>query len=612
MSRYLPDRYEPMPDEFLRSGATLPDVVRRISRNQNWIWANHGAVFAACGHEPSTAQTPSITGGGGSVVASYFAAPLRSATGSGNVRVRAIVAVTGTLTTIQGYVNLWQLLPGESAVSVARTHVDSGSCVGSGEYTVSFTARVVCGQDPARFAIGISTASSNTAILTLLSATVTWDPNPTIIGGETVADPWFAISQSFVAPDRALSAALLRAVSNRTLRLMAENPRPLFSHSYLWPRLSLTASSVSSQRLAVYSLRHDGLTGTQRIRMSLRLIVTGQATSPWVDVIANGVGIGSFVLTGATPTLVNGAYVAEAEANLSVPGSIPSGDVKLEVRVGCLSTSAPNVNYTLNVGITLASCTVWQDARTATDLGLPGSDTVPTAYVPLDDAACASGRSIVAQDNLFGARAGMYYLVKNMIWLAANRTAHVLIADWLHRTQSAGWSGAGDGYYRNQTLVSTNGQQYPAGGDVVPWTSAANPTNAATVASGGQHYPGIVLARHDCRPLNGGRVGVLARPEILAMPGSSPTNETFTALWADIGAVGSGANLGTVSTAPDNVVGGFLRLPTGSVKPTAGQDLRIRGTMQNDMSDSDGRIIALHSLYAYEEPLTQANLDALP
>jgi hypothetical protein len=48
------------------------------------------------------------------------------------------------------------------------------------------------------------------------------------------------------------------------------------------------------------------------------------------------------------------------------------------------------------------------------------------------------------------------------------------------------------------------------------------------------------------------------------------------------------------------------------VKPTAGQDLRIRGTMQNDMSDSDGRIIALHSLYAYEEPLTQSDLDALP
>jgi hypothetical protein len=626
MSRYLPDRYEPIPDELLRSGANLWDVTRRINRNQNWIWANQGAVFAAWGQEPLGAQEPVLTGAGQSLIAGRFAAPLLAGCATDRVRVTALVSVSGTTTVIDGRVRLYQLFPGETEVSSA-THYDETPVTSSGTSRRTFSARVVSGQNPARFAVGLATGATNTATITLISVHVEWDRDPvalTAARGETVEN-WTAISQSFAAPDRAASAAFLRALSNRTLGLLARSPRLLYSHCFLWPRVSSTTVGWAAE--ARYPVPRDfslfnpqWFVSTVRLRYTVRVLVTGQnATSTvsarYSSTNAGGTPIEDFEVLGTTSatTLVNGAYVREQELTgvVEVNAYRISQGGSLGVQASVATAAVAGPAYVSAVGVAILGVTISVEPPLATELGLPGADTVPASYVPLDDAACAPGRSVLAQDDRFGVRAGPYYLVRNLIWLAANRTGVTLVADWLHRTQSAGWSGAGDGYYRNQTLVSTNGQQYPAGGDVVPWTSAANPTNAATVASGGQHYPGIVLATMDCRPLNGGRVGVLARPEILAMPGASPTNETFTALWADIGAVGSGANLGTVSTAPANIVGGFLRLPTGSVKPTAGQDLRIRGTMQNDTSDSDGRIIALHSLYAYEEPLTQADLDAL-
>jgi hypothetical protein len=630
MSRYLPDRYEPIPDELLRSGANLWDVTRRISRNQNWLWANLGATFAAWGGEPLASQTAVVSTGSARLELARQAAPLRSMTGSEYLRVRCFYSVDN-FAIVDARLVLYQLLPGETnptpgTPSDSLTLDDPTASFAPAQGFATATARVRCGSDPLRLVVRIETGASHSATLTIHSVSILWEPLAAggQVGGET-AEAWMAISQGFAAPDRTASAVFLRALSNRTLGLVAARPAPILSHSFMWNRGSVVTSGAD-HTLGRYAIVMDRLSSSGTVSVTVRYLVAGQnaRVTPWVDRVHGSFNrftgdwnVSKTRYTGslsAAPTLINGAYVAEFEQTISVPYTSAVTSTQFAyLDVGAIVTTGSGASaYAAPVGVVLLSVNATQALPTAADLALPGADTVPTAYVPLDDAACAPGRSVLAQDDRFGARAGPYYLVRNLIWLAANRGACTLIADWLHRTQSAGWSGAGDGYYRNQTLVSTNGQQYPAGGDVVPWTSAANPTNAATVASGGQHYPGIVLAKMDCRPLNGGRVGVLARPEILAMPGSSPTNEVFTALWADIGAAGSGANLGTVSTAPGNIVGGFLRLPTGSVKPTAGQDLRIRGTMQNDTSDSDGRIIALHSLYAYEEPLTQANLDALP
>jgi hypothetical protein len=629
MSRYLPDRYEPLPDEFLHSGASLSDVVRRISRNQNWLWANLGATFAAWGAEPLASQTAVVSTGNARLELARQAAPLRSMTGSEYLRVRCFYSVDN-FAIVDARLVLYQLLPGETdptpgTPSDSITLDDPTASFAPAQGFATATARVRSGSDPLRLVVRIETGSSHSASLTIQSVSILWEPLAAgaKVGGET-AEAWMAISQGFATPDRAASAVFLRALSNRTLGLVAARPAPILSHSFMWNRGSV-ATSGADHTLGRYAIVMDRLSSSGTVSVTVRYLVAGQnaRVTPWVDRVHGSFNrftgdwnVSTTRYSGslsAAPTLVNGAYVAEFEQTISVPYTSAVTSTQFAyLDVGAIVTTGSGASaYATPVGVVLLSVNATQALPTAADLALPGADTVPAAYVPLDDAACAPGRSVLAQDDRFGARAGPYYLVRNLIWLAANRGACTLIADWLHRTQSAGWSGVGDGYYRNETLVSTTGTQYPSAGSTqIPWTSVANPTSPALFPSGHQ-FAGSVLAKHDCRPLNGGRVGILARPEILAMPGADPTNETFTALWADVGGA-SGANLGTVSTAPGNVVGGFLRLPTGSVKPTAGQDLRIRGTMQNDMTNAAGRIIALHSLYAAEEPLTQADLDALP
>lgn len=304
MARYLPTNYEPIPDALLWSGADLIDVTRRIARNQNWIWANHGAVFAAFGQEPMTAQEPTVTGSA-TLDCAYFACPNRSATGSDSVRVAGYVTTTGA-GVFESRVRLYQLLPGETAPTADTPYDDSAAINTIGaDLFFDFDARIRSGSDPLRFVLRL-VGVSGTPVTKLLSCTVTWKRNPASVLGETVA-PWQAISQSYVAADKPVSAALLRAISNRTLKLLAENPRPIFTHSFIWPRRSTT--STGSTRVALYTVRHDGLTTNPKLAGSIRYLVSGQNAVVDFTVKANGSTL--FQSNPHSPTLVNGAYVAE-------------------------------------------------------------------------------------------------------------------------------------------------------------------------------------------------------------------------------------------------------------------------------------------------------------
>jgi hypothetical protein len=607
-------------------------VARRISRNQNWIWANHGAVFACFGQEPHGAYPgdgvsgPGVTGGPQYLAVAYFACPNRSATGSDSVRVCGYVKTSGA--SINARVVLHQLLPGQT-VATPDTPVDFSAPITTigADIFFDFTARVRSGSDPLRFDLALLSEPGSVGTIQIQTVTVTWARNPASVLGETVA-AWEALSQGYVQPDRPVSAALLRAISNQTLKLVADNPRPIFTHSFIWPRIS-TAAVGAETRVALYTLRHDGLTTDPRLRLAIVELLTGQNAARTLRVYMNGVlwyehpGIG-------LPQLVSGAYttmdVAWSGGNYT---SSPGGDVKVEITLQCTGAAVGAPSYSSHVGNALLGVTLWQAPRDATTLALPGSETVPAAYQPLDDNAVAPGRSVVAQNDRLGRRAGLYYLVRNLIWLAANRTAHTLIADWTHRTQTGGWGSlmvsaspaTGDGYYRNQTLFPkdrfTNGEASPLNRDVVPWADRADPTNTYQISAGGHHYAGDVLGRFCCRPLNGGKVAAILRPDVLY-----PTAEVLLGGSEDALLRGYfGATKGLeCEPRSENLVGGFLSAQPLGPKPSAGDVLSFRADRRTTpawWTDQRtwgvvGQQIALLSGYVYEAPLTQDDLDALP
>jgi hypothetical protein len=622
MGRYLPRDYEPIPDATLRPGADLVDVVRRIARNQNWIWANHAAAIAAFGHEPMASKAPSVVGVEARDVA-YFAAPLRSATGSDRVQVAAYVAVSGILTNSTWTLRLYQLLPGESAPTAVTPYDDYDA---SGNTIFTFAARIRTGADPLRCVLRL--IGRGTATVALETATVTWDWTHTNVQGET-AGAWTAISQSYVVSDRSVDAALLRAVSNRTLGLVAQNPRPLYAHSFLWPRASASGTIV-----AKYLVRAPQLQPSKWATVRARMLVAGQNAVWRIDARAYAAGgaPGAWVPGGNSPatTSQNGAYLSEqlTEIRLQLSAAAHTIVELAAVRV----TLASNADaYVGEIGCAVLGCSITQDAPSAVDLGLPGAETIPLAYQPLDDLACAPRSAVVAQNDRIGRRAGLSYLVKNLIWLAANRSAHTLVADWMHRTQHAGHgtNTAGDELYRNTTVFPYNAQMVgtwhaaPGWFPGTPgWADRTNPTNAneldasASPGGAGHHYPGDALMKMPGMPLTGGKIGGYVRTEVQFVPGSpSPTAKLGALLKLDIfGLSDPLERLRDVHLADTTRPGPItewatLRASRGMFFGAATPTLRLSAQYYENIRW--GLQVSLLSAYLYELPLTQADLDAL-
>jgi hypothetical protein len=621
MARYLPRDYEPIPDALLYSDADLLDITRRIARNQNWIWANHGNVLAAWGHEPSGVQATAVTGVGTFDVA-YFACPNRTATGSDSVRVCGYWDKSGGSSSDVGTLRLYQLLPGENTPTADSPYDETTNTTGGTDLFFDFNARIRSGADPLRFCLRL--IGSGTATFTLLSVTVTWVRNPSAVLGETVA-PWAAISQGYCTADRPMSAALLRAIANRTLRLMAENPRPIYSHSFVWPRIS-TAAAGTETRVGLWSLKHDGLT-TPLLRMWLRTMVTGQSAQVTFRAKLNGTTVATLIVgpTGLTVADAEGVYIRHDAYDIGGFVSMPTGDVKIEVTAQCITGATAPPTYCTNVGGVLLGFSAWQSTRTAANLGLPGADTVPAAYQPLDESACAPGRSVVAQDDRLGRRAGPYYLVKNLMWLAANRTQHVLCADWMHRTEVAGWlatSDAGDGVLRNGSVWGTGGggsdpyERAPNARDVIPWADRPAPTNSNKFSLGGHHYIGDVLGRFYCQPMNGGQIAAILRPDVVYPPNAPGTKDTI-----DLEFRFGSTRDARAPMSRQGLAGGFRSVARGAARPSAGTILSLRANANIPQTGAvpskyllnlvAGAQAVLQAAYIFEAPLTQTELDAL-
>jgi hypothetical protein len=636
MGRHLPRDYEPIPDAALHSGADLVDVVRRIARNQNWIWANQGAVVAAFGQEPLTTQEPTVVGSG-SLRCAYFAAPGRSTTGSPYLRVVGILRLSGNLTSVSCKVRVYQLLAGEAAPS-SFTPYDETEITVSGSQFFSFPARVRSGTDPLVCCVEI--IGAGTATYYLHTLTVLWEANTSPVLGETPGT-WSALSQAYVAPDRSANAALLRAASNLSLGLLAANPQPLFCHCFAWTRSSTGTGGGAGLVGTVPSwiVRTSPLLPAPWVTIRPRFLVTGQGAARRVTAAASIAGTATTVSTSAgtvvtTAAFSNGAYVAEGTDALRL--KLPAGEF-FEIRVDVTSggggaNSTDNTSlYPWYVGASLLGVTITQDAPAAADLGLPGADVVPAAYQPIDDLACAPRSAVVAQNDRIGRRAGLSYLVKNLIWLAANRSAYTMVADWLHRTQHAGHgtNAAGDAMYRNTTVFPYNAQMVgtwhaaPGWFPGTPgWADRTNPTNAneldaaASPGGAGHHYPGDALVKMFGMPLTGGKIGGYVRTEVQFVPGSpSPTAKLGALLKLDLFGLSDplerlqNVHLADTTRPGPIVEWATLRGQRGMYLGAATPTLRLSAQYYENIRW--GLQVSLLSAFLYEMPLTQADLDAL-
>lgn len=631
MGRYLPREYTPIPDALLRSGSDLVDVARRIARNQNWIWANQGNVFAAFGHEPSTTQEPTVVGAGSLDVA-YFAAPLRSSTGSPLLRVCGYVAVTGDGTTIGATLRLYQLLPGEARPGPDTPYDDvvvasQPAGIGLDQY-FTFAARVRSGANPLRFCLRL--IGTGTATYTVRTVTALWEANPVAVLGESV-EAWTAVSQSYVVANRSVSAALLRAVSNRTLGLIAQTPRPAFCHSFMWPRRNANTGAGATTEAGRWIVRTSALQPEPWVTIRPVWQVNGQGAKFRCTAYARVVNTGAWLASVngtvfATAALVGGSLYS-GDATDAIRLKLPAGEfIEIGVGVnigggGSLSSDATS-SYVQHVGATLLGVTITQDAPTAAELALPGVETVPATYQPLDDYAASPGRPIVAQNDRLGRRAGMYYLVRNLVWLAANRNAHTLVADWVHRTTAAGYNApndAGDGLFRNTTVPTRSlGAAWPGYAPVTGWADRAAPVNAYAVNGTGTNHPGhhrngSLLARLVCSPMTGGKVGGIIRPDLLYQPNSPWEDNLAGEIVGGVGHDPSAFPYFRVGADPSSARSGFRVCAPAGAKPSAGTAMAIVGGVPADkVRHAPGMQVALHAAYIHELPLTQADLDALP
>jgi hypothetical protein len=202
---------------------------------------------------------------------------------------------------------------------------------------------------------------------------------------------WSAVSQNFYAAGRSDSAYLLRWLARKANYLTSDRQRCVYSNSDNGPGaygIFRISAKLPSVRVWVYAKASAD-----------RNISVVFYDTPGAGLFTTIIAMGSIAVPGDDTW---------AWRSVTIPCGFATGHVVH------MSVSQPNTS--------IASVSVEEDQYTAAALGLPAGETVPAAFVDLDDALLLGGMPIVADTVYGGSRArGRKVLVENMIWLAANK-----------------------------------------------------------------------------------------------------------------------------------------------------------------------------------------------
>lgn len=537
--RTLPKNFGVVRDVNIHNNEMLWDVTRAIAQQQNWAWANLGSVFACDGFEPMATQTATIGGTSATLTVARCVVPLPARTLGARMRWEGIATITGA--SVSCTLRIYQLAPHETEPD-GSTEYDERTWTSTGsEFTFSevYTPKV-SGKD-IRIVIELRTGGSNGGTLELLTLTGMWASPGNGDNLSTLPSAWHAKSQAYVSDDRPASAMLLRYLANMTYFLVARRRPIFFCHSFVWNRRSTTGTGTT--RVAIYRVLPDGVGTTSNVTITVQGLVTGNATVAKFAYSVNGGGavdIGASIGAVASTYALTGASRLEAER--AVAGvSITAGSNVSTIEILATVTTATDTatNYTTNVGIALCGCQIVQDADDATTLGLPGVETVPANYQPLEDDFCAPFKPVVRDQNRIPVNAGPYYLLQNLIWLAANRGRQTLISDWLFRSRHGFWNQNAttpDTKYRRSSILQVYLTKAQSEADYttkrgtnneVPWTDVLDPAfslGVLGVGLGGPNSPGTVLGRYPVDPVTGGALEIIASLYQLDPSGQTPAH----------------------------------------------------------------------------------------
>jgi hypothetical protein len=223
-----------------------------------------------------------------------------------------------------------------------------------------------------------------------------WEPLTSALVPGATFEPWSAISQSFYAAGRADSAHALRWLARRANQIASDRQRPVFSFG-------------------------QGTSGMNALSF-FRVAPGVPSVTVWVYCKGTASSVASATLYDpATNTQL-------ATGSVPVPGDATWAWRSFSIAMGYATSKVFYASVVAGANVQIASVSVEEAPLTAAALGLPPGETVPAAFVDLDDPSLLGGTPLLADAAYGGSRArGRKALVENMVWLAANKVRTVWV-----------------------------------------------------------------------------------------------------------------------------------------------------------------------------------------
>lgn len=232
----------------------------------------------------------------------------------------------------------------------------------------------------------------------------------------TIDTAWTSLTQTHVTNGTAVHAYLTRWLQRKTMQLVSHRPRPVVAKWFpddietLWRYSDSANYTKTIGRYKVYVSEH-----VPSLSFAVHAKISGSGTYK-INIWWNG------VLSATTITVSSTSYAWTTPVTFTVASGERAAvnDIRLDIE---------RTLYTGDVGAAfVAGVSVWEDEGTATTLGLPGAEIIPTAYPPVNSRLIRARQPIFAVDDYANNKLGMSHLIKGVLYLAAKRMRH-LVAD---------------------------------------------------------------------------------------------------------------------------------------------------------------------------------------
>jgi hypothetical protein len=229
---------------------------------------------------------------------------------------------------------------------------------------------------------------------------------------------WQPISQAWAAAQKPLDAYVLRRLVEQATYLTANYPRPVVQKwwgtgMYAYAGAGGVEVAVIGRYKVPFGARCPDVDFAVHARGDL---LGGGTNQPKLRVKVNGVQVG----TDITTTAAWAWYTRTYTYGLTTENVY---EVTLEAVFDATNMVSDATRIASFCGYEAST------ALTAAQLGLPGSDTVPASWSQLQYGKIGARTPIYADKNADGTPVGLAQLVKDMIFLHANRRRRNLVAD---------------------------------------------------------------------------------------------------------------------------------------------------------------------------------------